>query len=359
MNTSVPKKQGVDVVKWITLIIAIIAVGASFYSVGVTSDQFLVTKNLSERDRFRDLLIKMAEARDKNRKASPCAQPSIYRYQKTPENELEVSFGYKVNYCTNFINESIIQAPKSFSTEIAIVYFQEARDIEPSIEHLVTTTEYLLLADMAFAHSGVDSANKYAIKAYRCAEKNGDATSMVSVLQALGDLQFSNYPQASIDDGRKYYREAVEKLDSLPRVKKSPFAEAGLWANWAIAEAKVGELERAYNNLDEAEKQLEHTAYSTESKHAWKLKVRTQVAEAAIKSQKIKGEWVTIGQYSKFKEAPQLEWSMFPKHTEVPQPRKTSDVPKTFVDPPKTFAPETNNSGNITPVQGSGFGTKK
>lgn len=346
--------------------------------------QFNTTKDLSERNQFRELVIKIAEERDRSIKDSPCHTTfkPVYRTVKQT-NKVEVLVQeLKYTSCANHISRSVTEAPISFSADLAIVYFHEARDIEPSIEHMVTPTEYLILADIAFAHSGVNSANEYAEKALRCAKDKGDSTSIIFVLQSLGDMKYKNFPLTSINEGREHYQEAVDTSNALSSKNKSQFVEAGLWLSWAIAEASVGAIDNAERYFEEAEEKIKQSTFDDVSRQKWILNGKTELIEVAQKHgqlpakwrNKEDGHWVEVGPRVKFDKVQDL---FVPEPDpnvggSVPPPREVQSTsppptfeetvpfgttpipgraPKTYEDPPKTFADE--------PVNDSGFGEKK
>lgn len=345
-----------------------LALIVSGIAVWFTYNNFEISKDLSERDQFRELVIKIAEERNKVKKASPCYTVYKPAYRTSPQNDnvLEVMIPIReTGLCYGHISRSISQAPPSFSTELVIVYFHEAADIEPSIESLVTPTEYLILADMAFAHSGLNSANKYANKALSRAKENGDSTSVVSVLQALADMKYNNSPQTSVDEGRQHYREAVDTLSALSSNDKSQYAEAGLWLSWAIAEASAGETSRADENFEKAKEVISSSSYEEKQKQMWILNARTQLIEMASKSGRVPSEWrnenekdwIRLGQKDQFNE---LDWDIFPipdrsSGKRVPEPREIEGTtPRTYADEPSLF-----DDKKKPKIEDSGFGAKK
>ncbi|TWT63368.1 hypothetical protein [Rubinisphaera italica] len=212
----------------IVAIFSVFAVIVSLLSYFNTMENHQVSYEYEDRDRFRDLIFKMSDEVEKTRRKNDNMEVG---YRLNTNNITDEIFAYfEKIYSDGMIDQSIMNSSGQISTQKGLIYYEAARDLEPSVRESVTASEYLMLADMAYAYSGIEAAERYVNQARERAMKQNDHTGKIIVLQALASIHYKHYPRTSLEMGRNYYDQARGIITDLPEKKKSPEAEAGLWS---------------------------------------------------------------------------------------------------------------------------------
>ncbi|QDU06250.1 hypothetical protein V6x_60020 [Gimesia chilikensis] len=298
MSSSTTEKKYLE---WITISISIIAIVVSILSLWFSSNQFATTKNLSERDRFREYLVKMVREHEKFRIEHPneTGFRKIPEFRRNPEDTDELQVCFRLVRETKY--ETVLSTQKIFSPPLAIVYFDAAREIEPDISDKITSNEYLILADMAYAHSGIEIADTYIQKAFKKTDKINDTTAATHILLKVAEFQFNKSTESSIKQGRKHYEYAKQKLKEISQAQKRNLEEAELCASWAVSESKVGEHVEANKHFFDAKKYIMKSKHPAKIKWLFDTKIEMAKAESSFKNRP--EIWITIGKHNEFIDA--------------------------------------------------------
>lgn len=122
----------------------------------------------------------------------------------------------------------------------AFTSYEAACELEKTMDGEVRAMEYLLLASYANALSGVNDAEKFALKALTQIENEPSGYRHLLLYTTLATLYYQNHPRMSAEKGASYFRKARDLYREIPEGASSLMMEHELWSEWAALEYEIG-----------------------------------------------------------------------------------------------------------------------